>query len=382
MRNHILCIILILMVAVTPLAAKSASQAGSIPLTPEPVPVETGCNVAAAYMPFWGIRPYQSWGDIDRHASYYPFLGAYTSDDPYIYDWHVYWARSAGIDTFMFDMGWFSPNSDITDAIEDVLNQSMYADDMHFTFNYFTSLAWWAKHDNPSINATEYVLNDFEILAERFLWRDNLLHINGVPVIYMASDWDYNDPILANIVEGIREVFRSHLATDVMILIDYVWPGGSTQISDTGVFDGVYKLGELGFVWEHYGWGDMHSNYSEMWHYNNLTCYEYSSADLPGDMVFAPCIMPGFNNTLLYESGQNENLLLVDRDADLYESGISQLVDYVDPSLNMLYLHTWNDLQEGTSIEPAVEYGLDFVEAVYSGLTDSASIPAFYTPEF
>ncbi len=376
-----MCIFLILVLSTGQQLEAAGSNDSNLNIIPRPESVETNLNVVAAYMPFWGMRPYQIWGDIDEHAAFYPLLGSYKSDDPYVYDWHIYWAKSAGIDTFMFDIGWFSPDSKITAAIEEVLNNSIYADEMRFTFNYFTSLAWWAKHDNPNVNVTQYIMNDFETLAEKFLWRENLLHLDEVPVIYMASEWGYDDPILADAVEGIRKIFRSYFSTEVIILIDYVWPGGCAQTTDNGVFDGLYKLGELGFTWEHYSWGDMHVNYSELFHYNNLTSYEYSSHDLAGDLSFTPCIMPGFNNTLLVESGQNSNLLLVDRNLTLYEIGIKQFVQYVDPTLNMLYLHTWNDLQEGTAIEPTVEYGLDYIEALYSALVDTDSDYSFYTPK-
>lgn len=361
---------------------------------PEPISPLVDHPVSSTYMTEWNVAFYDAYnkhGKIPENASFIPLLQDYKSGNAYQYDWQIYWATCAGINTFVFDCGIYDTDSEPYLAINRSLSESVYTSKMNFTITYLLSQAFWDKVGTPSINLTERVLDDFDSYFDDFLWRDNLLRKDGIPIMYILLPWDIpswsndiSDPALVDVINAIRIEFREQLDTDVYLLADLTWPGDSSYLVTAcqGIFDGCYKPGGMVFLWADNGWDDMNCQYSEMFYWDNLTSAEFYSTFSASNLSFVPSFSPGFNNSKIPSATWlNEKLIIVERNLSLYETAVRTMHQYIDSPLDILYLQSWNDFQEGTCIEPCVEYGTSYLDAIRNGLTDDDHSDEIFTPE-
>jgi hypothetical protein len=70
---------------------------------------------------------------------------------------------------------------------------------------------------------------------------------------------------------------------------------------------------------------------------------------------FVPLAKPGFNNTPYIRFGQE--LRVITRDVQRFQWLLGEARNLSSRPLNMVLIFTWNDFNEGTSIEPTTEYG-------------------------
>ncbi|MHA2024114.1 MAG: glycoside hydrolase family 99-like domain-containing protein [Candidatus Thorarchaeota archaeon] len=395
MKRVLSLIAICIFLSVTPQspAVISTTSDGFYPV-PEPSSPLVNHTVISTYMTEWNVDFYDSeneHGKIPDHASFIPILNDYMSGDSYQYDWQIYWAASAGINTFVFDCGWYTHSTEPYLAISKSLTDSIYSDKINFTITYHLGQSFWDKVGTPSLNLTERVLYDFDAYIDDFLWRENLLRHNGEPVIHIMLPWnipswtnDVTDPTLVEVIDGIRDLFQEQMDTDVLLIADLTWPSesGNLLTACDGIFDGCFKPGGMVFLWDEYGWDDMHCQYDEMFYWDNLTSAEFHTTFSSSDQSFVPSFSPGFNNTKIQDATWlNEKLVIIERDLAAFQSTVGIMEQYIDTPLDMLYLHSWNDFQEGTCLEPCEEYGTDYLDAIRNGLTGQDQTSLIYTPE-
>jgi hypothetical protein len=336
---------------------------------PTPQPVKTSVTVGVAYMPFWGVYPYpkeMGWGDISKHGTFAPILGNYRSDDPYVVDWHIKWAVEHGISLFVIDWGWFGPDSPADRAVRQGFMRAKYLGYINFTFDYFFDRLWIQKEKDPNLNLTAALLQDFDWLVTHYFSSPSFFKVDGKYAVFMVGLYRFPTEISIQLVRDLRKHLARRYQIDLYIIYDGVWPKSSVGFFSRfdRVFDAVFKLGELGFVWEKHNWASGTYSYDEMIELNGETCQEWFSHSRNRGVGFVPSVTPGFNNTLIWKSGINKNLYIIPRSLVGFGKMLRIAKEYIDPTLRIVYLHTWNDFQEGTSIEPTKEYGFAYLDAV------------------
>ena len=76
---------------------------------------------------------------------------------------------------------------------------------------------------------------------------------------------------------------------------------------------------------------------------------------------FVPNILPGFDDTAVRPEAQHP---IIPRNRQLFTTQLQNALPLAHNPPHMLMITSWNEWHEYTSIEPAEEYGLDYLEAL------------------
>jgi hypothetical protein len=138
-----------------------------------------------------------------------------------------------------------------------------------------------------------------------------------------------------------------------------VWPNLNPSFLDDPnlPFDGIFNWGNM--------WGSMgnvHATYDE--YANKYVTYwrEWSSLAKRHNLYFIPLIFPGFDNEPFIKVGQEHRCIR--RDLKKFHDLLQVTKEVTTPSLNMIMIDTYNNFQEGSSIECTKEYGSTYLDAV------------------
>jgi len=324
-------------------------------LNPGSVEVSTSFLVGASYMTFWKMENYGNWA----LTQYHPILGQYRSNDPAIASNHIRQAREHGIRFFYLDFGWIRPGSRCDLAAQNGLLSSPNIHLINFFMFYFPDAV---TGQDWSIGETA-LFSDFEYMATHYMSHPQYLRIEGRAVVVIVNLPDYwraygvsgtNELFL-----GLKEVMMEKYELDLFI-IGGVWPDSSADFLETGprVFDGVTVWGNL---WDSLGnkaitsYDEYAERYVGIWKSWHKIC--------EGEGIsFVPLAKPGFNNTPYLRFGQE--LRVITRDVKRFQLLLGEARNLSSRPLNMVLIFTWNDFNEGTSIEPTIEYGFSYMEAV------------------
>ncbi|HMP74989.1 MAG TPA: endo-1,3-alpha-glucanase family glycosylhydrolase [Kiritimatiellia bacterium] len=265
-------------------------------------------------------------GRRDIASVYYPLIGPYDGRDPDVLEYHLLSARVAGIDAFVAD--WYGPDTYSDEVFAHLLRAAeclggraaVCLEEKAFFPGY------------AAVNSRAEVLDEAERQIRHVLARHAespaYLRVENRPVFLLfvnhqqgllgrhVLDPDELAALLARF--GKHEVFfiRGHAERAYAGLVDgtYAWVG-----------DGAYR-----------------SNY-------------YAAAR-PGYVVGAA--MPGFDDTGVWGWG-NGPRVIERRGTAQYEEHWREVLEHQPDAVQLI---TWNDFQEGSTIEPSVEYGFRFLD--------------------
>mgnify|MGYP000014260914 CR=1 FL=1 len=86
-------------------------------------------------------------------------------------------------------------------------------------------------------------------------------------------------------------------------------------------------------------------------------------------VTFIPGVLPGFDDTNVRPEANHPP---IPRSVEGFESQLDIAISLFDPQHNMFMITSWNEWHEDTSIEPAQEFGLEYLDALQRKL-DSRS---------
>lgn len=166
-------------------------------------PIKTNRLVGAHYTLWWGKD--DDWAD--RYA-YTPELGSYDSGDRQVANQHIKWALEHGIR--WFSISWAGPDHKATDRLEDGFLKAKLADKMKFSILYETRARFKPQGSQPidmtQADNQELLKNDLTYIKEHYFGRDNYLHIDGQPVMYIYFAHAYRNEakrIIQNILDEV-----------------------------------------------------------------------------------------------------------------------------------------------------------------------------------
>lgn len=261
---------------------------------------------------------------------YLPLLGAYSSLNSSVIEQHVEWAKYAGIDGFIFS--WWHKDFEldhfrkglgllISIAEGKDFKISVYleteeeypvADQINYLIDqgYCDSAAWYYKDDKPVFYVYERITSDYE-------------GTDGHPNGY----WSY---------------VRSQIDREIYLNLDlYSWPYEGDALHMY-----IYDINYDDFRdWEGFN--------GFLWNVKNVNYGEYSLT-----------VNPGFDDTVL---GIGGNLQASREGGERYRMQWEATLDidttpyYPGYCADEILITSWNEWHETTSIEPAVEWGLEYL---------------------
>lgn len=304
----------------------------------------------AYYYPWYGPSR-NHWQD--GYAEH-PLLGEYTSSDKDVINQHIDWASGHGVD--FFAMSWWGIGSREDQVIKEDFINSTLANEIQFAILY-ESAGLLPITDEGTINldspdTLQKLLDDFKFLQDTYFNNPHYLMIDGRPVIFI-----YLTRIFTGDVSGTLSALRGAMLSrghDVYLVGDEVYWGNaqSLGVSHIQAFDAVtaYNM--------HTSVPDIADNFSQKVQ-NEFTNWK-ATADSLG-VAFVPDALPGFDDSLVRPEANHPP---IPRSVGLFESQLDIALSMLDPQIKMFMITSWNEWHEDTSIEPAQEYNLDYLEAL------------------
>jgi hypothetical protein len=327
---------------------------------PSSLEYEEGVKVGAYYYIWWGIPFNDHWNESIKGT---PFLGKYNSNDSKVADQHILLAKQHGIDFFV--VSWFGKgewlNWDYDDINQNLRNGLLNASHLSsFQFClFYESESILSDALNATLNTdqnfTKIFIEDMTYAAEEYFPNPSYLRIDGKAVIFI-----YNLPYIYNRLgtaeaQNLFSILRQQL--DVYLVGDV----GSNYASPYDVNSSLlYSMNAT----TNYFFAN--ANASEGWQKileYAMTYYPEWHTVMNSDRIkFIPNAYPGFNNTGL--AGVGEPVVLPPNET-MFRELLKMAINNADEDLKMGMITSWNEWLESTAIEPSMEFGEQFLHAIY-----------------
>jgi glycoprotein endo-alpha-1,2-mannosidase len=307
-------------------------------------------QVLTFYYPWYGV----AWGasgqwfhwenateDSIGNTAHYPLLGIYDSWDERLVEVHILLARHAGIDCFI--VSWWGPRSFEDGSLKRIIKVAE-KHDFKVTIYYESYRPW-----NPLIS-TEDIVNELSYVVREYSGSKAFLKVNGKPVIfiYNAGAHDRGPSFWLQVRRGLEDKVGS-----VYLLADIRNP------SYLHVFDGFHTYVELNSSVAR----KLYSFYSDRMKIGlaGLSPSEAIEKILAGGKVVIQkkalfyTVIPGYDDRKIRSPGG-----YVDREDGLLYQRMWN--DALELGARHVLITSWNELHEGTEIEPTREHGFKYLE--------------------
>lgn len=308
-------------------------------------------DVLAYYYPWYDA------GDWSRHPYVgTPILGRYGSDDPAVAEQHIAWCNDAAITGLC--VSWWGADSQTDRHLRAGLLAADNADDIAFCIFYESLML--DPLDGERDTAVDFahpavmdrLIADLRYLAATYFERDNYYRIDGRPVVGL-----YLTRVFRGFTAEHAARLREAVGVDLFLIGDEVYFGPqdapATARHGAGVFDAVsaYNMHTDPRIED----GEPALDYMRRaaW-----PVFEHW-ADDPG-VWFMPNVMPSYqdfrgHDTLTGDPADFERML---REAAALAAN--------DPAATrtVIFITSFNEWWEGSTIEPAEEYSTGYLDAV------------------
>ncbi|XAM00898.1 glycoside hydrolase family 99-like domain-containing protein [Phycisphaeraceae bacterium D3-23] len=314
----------------------------------------------AAAKPVDLLAYYYPWfdaGDWSRHPYVgTPVLGEYGTDDTATAEQHITWCTEAGIDGLC--VSWWGEDSQTDRHLQSGLLSAANVDDIAFCI-YYESLKLdpldgerdtSVDFDHPAV--MEQFIADFQYLSATYFERDNYYTIDGRPVVGL-----YVTRVFVNFTAEHAVRLREAVGADVFLIGDEVYYGPQdspeTARHGPGVFDAVSAY-------------NMHTDPriedgEPAWGYMQREAWPVYRRWADDERVwFMPKVMPSYEDFRGHDTlaGSTEGF-----EAMLTAAGEMAAGDPAG-SRGVVFMTSFNEWWEGTTIEPAQEYGTGYLDAI------------------
>ena len=282
----------------------SRALGGSSPLpppTPPPAVDQPEAPITAAFMYPWFPNAWDQGGQIP-YSQFTPAAGLYDSSAAATIDRQVSEATGSGLEAFI--ASWWGPGHHTDSATEAVLNRIPSSPNPNFR------VAIYYEEEGQSDPSATAIKNDLDYLTSLFD-KPSYLRVDGKPVVFVWAESS----------DGAGMAARWADAKDLY--------GGDVHIV-LKLFSGYESVADQPDSWHQYGPAN---NYSE-------------------HLPHSATVSPGFWHA-------DESSARLARDPARFRSDVQAMVD---SGAFWQLITTWNEWGEGTSVEPADEFGTTYLD--------------------
>lgn len=346
--------------------------------------------LGAHYYPWYGKSAHSILGMGEWESGYTnkPVLDEYNSRNPEVISQHINWTKNAGIDFFVIEWTGFHTWEDITlknhylliPKTSDIKFCIHY--DSYFALNKFVNQVSYNFDSKYTTTKTkgEKFLKDFEYLADTYFNHPQYLRINNHPVVII-----YNTSAFRNISEYFEKlkINMAKKGITLFLVADVVcWAGVKLSKKNLSFFWNNPPKETVKTLWRALGRLSLKScekDISLSKYFDGITGYNmYAVNRIPNffenvdkmyqkfwsyanshNLCFIPTIMPGYDDRNL--KGLSSPIL-ERKGGEFYKEFWRIAKKYLDPSLKIVLITTFNEWHEGTEIEPSKEYGTRYLE--------------------
>ncbi len=229
-------------------------------------------------------------------------------------------------------------------------------------------------NDNQRVNK---LLSDFRYASRMYFKRSNYLRIQGRPVIYLWAV-TLTKGNLKKTVNKLRNAVKAETGKDPYIIADTVLMYTDPQPSLVKIFDAAMPYAMLKYQGKppkNYDLKDSIPTIFQRYRY-----FAYALEDLGVD--FVPTVFPGFDAKgapWCYDTNKRLKTPRVKRTTPSFKEFVVQAKSWVDPDIDMIYITSWSEWNEGTNIEPSQQFKFKYLDSLKKGLNKK---PAFEMPPY
>ena len=300
---------------------------------------------------------YYTWYDEQRWSRGYsdtPLLGLYDSLDPDVIAEHSRLANEYGIDVFKVE---YLPQLDES-ILEGILDSDigntkiclMY--DSLLRFGELNKSGNFYDFNNPELSSM--FLEDMNHIADTYFNNENYFKIDGRPVlwIYIAREYtgSYKEIIKQAKENMLEKGYDAYLVGDLVF-----W---NYRLSGINAFDAVSL---------YTSYAGRPQNTARLAERMKFLYVVWKLASQLHGKDFIPAGIPAYDDTNL--AGERKPMDILsgnNRDFHYQLSIVSSFLDRVNiaPEFNQVTIATFNEHQEGSSVEPTEEWGYDRIEQI------------------
>ena len=311
------------------------------------MPADKPLLIGAYWYPWYGADG-RHWREGYRGT---PLLGEYDSADDDVIDQHIAWAVEYGVD--FFAASWWGRDSFEDDVMHLRVPESERARDFRFAILYESPGLLGV--DNGKINLDDAakrakLVEDFVYLAETYFTQPYYLRVDDRPVVFLYLTRIFVGDVAATLDE-VRAVVLDHTGQTLFIIGDEVYwqsPSRSRLLYYDGVTAYNMHTSVLGIA---DGFAGKVTKQYEAWAY---------AAEKYG-VTFVPDVMPGFDDTAVRPEAEHPP---IPRSPELFETQLRDAFALADGEARIVMITSWNEWHEDTSVEPAEEFGLVYLETL------------------
>lgn len=336
---------------------------------PEPKPVRGKYDVGVYYFPGW--KSWSQWFPISRFPERKPILGWYREGDPEVADWHIKWAVEHGITFFAYDWYWCQGARMLEHALHDGYLKSRYRHLLKFCL-------LWANHNPPKTSSLEDCIAVTRYWIENYFRLPEYFTIEGKPVVIIFSTHRLTEDLGSDGVrkafEAMRQECLNHGLKGLYLMACVSSAGHARQAAQEG-YDAVTA----------YNWPGLGMKAGERWSPFDVLIdayrrnWEHIAEQSPIPLMLPVCggwdSRPWHGDNALVRFGRNpENFRRHLQDAKAFLSSHRPAV------LPIIIIEAWNEWGEGSYIEPHVEFGFGYLDAIREVFTNAPKAHTDITP--
>ncbi len=291
-------------------------------------------------------------GLADLATAHYPLIGPYDSSDPHLIEYHIASAWASGLNGFVVD--WYGPKDDGgVDRATQRLALQIKQWRRQYQLPFFVALAYEEQilFKVDESKRVERFIEHMTYLLETYASQDGYLTYEGLPVVFYFEMWHDGEP-------GLLSPQELEMAFEQLPEFHFLYMGAETEYLDA--IDGFFTwIG--GTNQDQNDWGADYSN----WIFPEQ---DYQSSQHQYALTVGS-VWAGFDDSAV--QGWDPSGLavprLIDRQkgdvfAKTWESALQDLNNHQRVGPSWIQVVTWNDWNEGSEIEPSLEYGRYYLE--------------------
>jgi len=307
---------------------------------------QTSLLVGTYWYPWYGPQR-RHWQDGYRNT---PLLGEYHSADPEVIHQQIAWAAAYGIDFWV--ASWWGPDSAEHQTIF-ALFCAEAAARLRLALLYETAgrlRVVDGRIDLDDAANRRTLVEDLRRAAEAFLDQPNYLHIDQRPVVFLYLTRIFAGDVAGALAEA-RAAIQQTVGREPYFVGDEVyWHQPSPE--RLALFDAVTAY-------------NMHAsvpNIAERFVEKVAAQYDrWSRAAQRAGVAFVPGVLPGFDDRAVRPRAGHPP---IPRSVELFQEQLAAAQRLAVGQPRMVMITSWNEWHEDTSIEPAREYGFEYLEGL------------------
>ena len=300
---------------------------------------------------------YYTWHNEEhwqRGHSNIPFLGFYNSSDRDVIDQHIEWAKEFGINVFKVE---YIPQFD--DSIKgSILNADMQGTKiclMYDSMLRFESIGYKEPpYDFNNLDISQTFLDDMDHIANKYFGNENYFKIEGRPVLWVYVVRDFTGDFKKTI-----ETARLNLAKkgyDVYLVADVVF--WNYRFDKIGPFDALSCYS---------AYAGRPTNTAEFAERLKFLYMVWRTVAFITGKDFIPAAIPAYDDTCL--SNERISVPPLEGSGEDFRYQLEVISNFLDPVniapyLRQVKIATFNEHQEGSSVEPSHEWGFERIEQI------------------